>query len=70
VLIKTGQTPERRERIFVIVGGVAQIALVASIILGRMDIDGLDFLEGMLMGFSIVGNLAYLYSTSRRKGAK
>lgn len=70
MLIKKGLTSERRERVFVIIGGAAQIALVASITLGRLDIEGLDFLEGMLIGFSIVGNLAYLYTTNRRKSAK
>ena len=70
MLLKSNQTPKRREKNFAIIGGTAQIALVVSITLGRLDIDRLDFLEGMLIGFSIVGNLVYLYHVSRRKGAK
>ncbi len=67
MLLKTKQTPERRKKNLVYIVGAAQFALVASIILNRLDINGLDFLEGMLLGFSLVGNLAYLYTINRRR---
>jgi hypothetical protein len=61
LLLKMNQTEEEREKIFRFIGGISQISLVICFLLGRLDISGLDFLEGMLLGFSIVGNLAYLY---------
>jgi len=66
MLLKTKQTPGRRQKTLVYIGGIAQFAFVVSIMLSRLNIDGLDFLEGLLLGFSIVGNLAYLFFTSRR----
>lgn len=41
---------------------VGQLSLVAGIFLGRFDLSfrGADFLEGMLIGISIVTNLAGL----------
>ena len=62
MLLKMNQTQEERDKIFRYIVGISQISLVVSILLGRLDISGLDFLEGMLLGFSIVGNLAYLYN--------
>jgi hypothetical protein len=52
-----------------VLAGAAQMAFVAGIILSRLDMKGFDFLEGVLLGFSMVGNLAYIYYTSR-KGRK
>jgi len=57
---------EERKKFLVYIGGAAQIALVASIFLSRLDLPGFDFLEGMLLGFSIVGNLAFLVSINRK----
>lgn len=67
MLLKTNLTAEKREAMIGIIGGIAQIALVASIILGRLDLPGLDFLEGMLLGFSMVGNLVYLYHMGQKR---
>ena len=49
-----------RSRLMPRLGGIAQIAFVIAIILSRFENPSLDFFEGMLLGFSIVGNLAYL----------
>jgi len=65
MLIKTKRTPEEQKKYFTILGAAAQLALVLGIILGRMDIPHLDFLIGMLYGFSMVGNLAYIYMITR-----
>lgn len=50
----------------------AQIALVVGILLSRLDhqVPVLDFFEGVLIGFSIAGNLAGLVNYSRRQGEK
>ena len=65
MLLKSSQTPEQRRKTLVTIGGIAQIALVTGIILSRLDINGLDFFEGVLFGFSTVGNLAVLYYFNR-----
>lgn len=49
-------------------GPVAQLALVLAVILGRLENPSLDFLCGALIGFSIVGNLVYLYRFGKRSG--
>lgn len=64
-LSKTKRTPEERKKIFSILGGTAQLALVLAIILGRIEVTNLDFIIGMLYGFSMVGNLAFIISISR-----
>ncbi len=70
MLSKPKQTLEKREKKFVYIGGVAQLAFVASILLSRLNIEGFDFLEGMLLGFSMVGNLAFLYIVGRKRREK
>ena len=45
-------------------GAAAQLAFVVGILLGRLDNPKLAFLEGLLLGFSMVGNL-YLLSQTR-----
>jgi hypothetical protein len=67
---KFKNAPEERKRYFTYLGAVAQIAFVAGILLGRLDIPGLDFLEGMLLGFSMVGNLAFLFFVGRNWSMK
>lgn len=47
-----------------IIGGLAQISLVVSIFLHQFNVPGTDFLQGLLLGFSMVGNLFWL-STQR-----
>jgi len=65
MLLKANLSPERRKQYFTYLGAAAQLALVLGILLQRLDNPGLDFFVGMLMGFSIVGNLAYLSFTTR-----
>ena len=65
--IKPKRTPEERKRYFTILGACAQFTLVVAIMLGRLDLPNLDFLIGMLYGFSLTGNLAYLIVVVRQK---
>lgn len=64
---KYKQTPEEHRRVFTILGACAQFALALGIILTRLDLSYLDFFIGMLYGFSMVGNLAYLIVVVRDK---
>ena len=64
--IKSQIRPEIREKMITWLGAAAQIAFVLGIILSRLDNPNLDFLTGFLIGFSIVGNLAF-FTISRRK---
>lgn len=66
--IKQKRTPEERRRYFTILGACAQFALVIGIFLSRLELAHLDFFIGMLYGFSMVGNLAYLIIVIRKKG--
>ena len=65
--IKNERNPEERQRYFTVLGACAQFALVLGIILSRLDLSYLDFFIGMLYGFSMVGNLAYLIVVVRDK---
>ena len=58
---------ENRRKYFIRLGGVAQITLVLSILLGRLEYPAVDFLSGLFLGFSLVGNLAFLYTLSQNK---
>jgi hypothetical protein len=60
IKLKPHRTTEERKRYITILFGAAQIALVIGIFLGRLEIPNLDFLIGLLFGFSLVGNLAYM----------
>ena len=64
-LSKIKPTPEERQKYFRILGGAAQLALVLAILLGRLEIPNLDFIIGMLYGFSMVGNLAFITTVSK-----
>jgi hypothetical protein len=68
MFIKLDLEPEQRARYFSVLGGVAQLAWVLSILLGRMNNahPGLNFIASMLMGFAMVGNLTYLIFISRK----
>lgn len=70
MILKAKLTPTDRQKFFGILFGVAQIALVLGLILNRLDWAGMDFLEGMLIGFSLVGNLAYLVFIQRMRRIK
>jgi len=62
---KSNLSPETRRKYFTWLGAAAQIALVFGILLQRLEIPALDFFTGMLLGFSIVGNLAFIFTISR-----
>jgi hypothetical protein len=66
ILSKSKRTPEERKRTITILGATAQLALVLAIALGRMEIPNIDFLIGLLYGFAIVGNLAFLTQVGRK----
>ena len=67
MLIKSHIKPEIREKMFTWLGASAQLALVLGIFLQRLENPNLDFATGFLIGFSIVGNLAFIYTVSREK---
>jgi hypothetical protein len=48
-----------------IIGAVAQIATVIFLTLSVFDVPKTDFIQGVLAGFSIVGNLFFLYHTRK-----
>ncbi len=56
---------ENRMQILIALGPLASLAVVLSIFLGRMGNPDLDFISGFLIGFSIIGNLAYIYVVTR-----
>jgi hypothetical protein len=68
MFIKSNWKNENRLRYFTIIGAAAQISLVASIMLSRLSLGlrWVDFVAGLLLGFSMVGNLAYLIYFSRQ----
>ena len=66
--LKTNQFILRRKRCFSILGSLAQFALVIAILLDRSHITNIDFLIGMLYGFSMVGNLAFLIIVQPDRG--
>jgi hypothetical protein len=70
MLLKAGMKPEDRIKIITYLGGFAQIALVTSLFLSRMNLPGLDFVEGLLLGFSLVGNLTFLIYHSKTRSEK
>ena len=64
--------PEKRDNFFTILFSISQLAIVISIFLSRMEseIPAVNFITGILMGFSIVGNIAFLirYGQRHRSG--
>ncbi|MEJ2758129.1 MAG: hypothetical protein P8046_06550 [Anaerolineales bacterium] len=48
-----------------ILGGLAQIALVGYIALLLLSVPNTEFIQGMLLGFSLVGNIAWLIHLRR-----
>lgn len=65
MLLKSNLSPERRTQFLMALGPIAGLAFVLSIFLGRLGNPELDFITGFLTGFSIVGNLAYIYISTR-----
>lgn len=43
-----------------IIGGIAQILFVSYIALHRLSIPNTEFIQGIFLGFSIVGNISML----------
>jgi len=66
MIVKSFSRPEDRAKFFNILGGVAQLALIMGIVLQRSEIPTLNFIAGILMGFSIVGNLVFITVISRK----
>ena len=58
--------PETQNQLIRILGPLAWSAFIISIILGRLKNPRFDFIAGLLMGISMVGNLVYLYATARK----
>jgi hypothetical protein len=65
VLIKHKNFSKNRIQILTALGPLAWLALIASTVLGRLDNPSLDFVIGFLVGFTIVGNLVYIYVVTR-----
>ncbi len=61
---------KNRARRLQLIGAAAQLALVAAILLSRTNLTGFDFLKGVLYGFAIVGNIAFLISIRMQKESK
>lgn len=68
MLIKSAKL-EDRVKYFQWMGGCAQLALVLGIVLSKLDNPHplVNFASGILIGFSMVGNLAFIYTISRSK---
>ena len=62
--------PKPRDRDFQWLFAAAQLSLFASLLLQWAPGDPLPFLAGMLEGFSLVGNLAYLIYFSTKMKSK
>lgn len=63
--LKSKLTPESRIRLLIALGPLSGLAFVLSVFFGRLQDTNLDFLSGFLIGFSIIGNLAYIYVITR-----
>jgi hypothetical protein len=63
--LKSKLTPESRIRLLIALGPLSALAFILSVFLGRLHNPNLDFLSGFLVGFAIVGNLAYIFVTTR-----
>ena len=57
--------PEFRMQFFTALGPIACLALVLSIFLGSLDNPNLEIVTGFMVGFSIVGNLGYIFVVTR-----
>jgi hypothetical protein len=68
--LKQKINPEKRLQFLIALGPIAWLALVLSIILGSTGNPVLDFVQGFLVGISIVGNLGYIFVVTRHLRAK
>ena len=64
---KTCEKSKYRKILFLMIGPLPWLALTFSIFLNRMGNQDFDFLTGFLLGFSMVGNLVYIFTTHRLK---
>ena len=62
---KSKISPESRIRLLMALGPLSSLAFILSVILSRLQNPNLDFLSGFLIGFAIVGNMAFVYVTTR-----
>ena len=62
--------PENRIKMITALGPVAGLAFILAIFLGRLQDSNLDLITGFLTGFSIVGNLAYIFVVTRHLAKK
>jgi hypothetical protein len=53
-----------------ILGAAAQLALVIYFLASQFNLPIPDFIQGVLLGFSIVGNLAMLVEIRKRRDGK
>lgn len=67
MLMKSKILAKNQKMYFSILGGAAQISLVSGLILDQFKRPGTDFLEGALIGFSLVGNLFTLIWISKER---
>jgi len=70
MLLKIRLRSENRKKYIAYLGGASQAALVTGILLSRIDIPGFDFVEGLLIGFSMVGNLTFIIYYLRNRSEK
>ena len=59
--------PTQSKQFTIWFGAAAQLAFVVGILLGRLENPKLAFFEGLLLGFSMVGNLYLLTQTRHLK---
>jgi len=65
MILKSKILPQKRTQLLIALGPIAGLAFILSIFLGRLGNPDLDFITGFLTGFSIVGNLAYIFVSTR-----
>ena len=51
-----------------VIGGAAQVSLVSYIILNLLSLPHTDFIQGLLLGFSLIGNVAMLIQFRQARG--
>ena len=62
---KSKISPESRIRLLMALGPLSSLSFILSVILSRLQNPNLDFFSGFLIGFAIVGNLVFIYVTTR-----
>jgi hypothetical protein len=56
---------ETRIQLLIALGPLAGLAFILSIFINSLENPDMDLLSGFLTGFSITGNLVYIYVTTR-----